>query len=76
MIEKQQATVYYAPTRGRRYFTRSAAINAEARAIIKKHYPDQPSDPDDPGWSMERDETMQFASNLDRLVRALSKGGA
>ena len=39
MIQIQTARVYYAPTKGRRYFTKSAAIHAEAAAIILKKYP-------------------------------------
>lgn len=38
-IVKQVVTVYYAPTRGRRYFIKSAAIKNEAIAIILKKYP-------------------------------------
>lgn len=39
MIERKQAVVYYAPTKGRRYFSKAAAIKAEAKAIINKHFP-------------------------------------
>ena len=39
MIQIQKATVYYAPTKGRRYFSKNAAIHAEAVAIIFKKYP-------------------------------------
>ena len=38
-IIKETAIVYYAPTRGRRYFVKSAAIKNEAIAIILKRYP-------------------------------------
>lgn len=60
-IVAQQTTVYLAPTAGRRFMTKAAAINKEARAIIKKHFPEvQPHDCDaetcgwcrDPGWSL------------------------
>jgi len=37
MIEEQQATVFYAKTAGKRFFTPDAAIKAEARARIRKH---------------------------------------
>lgn len=39
MIEKTITTVYYAPTRGRRYFSKNAAINAEARVIVLRDNP-------------------------------------
>jgi hypothetical protein len=38
-IEKQITTVYHAPTRGRRYFSKQKAIWAEAMAIIFEAYP-------------------------------------
>jgi len=34
-----QATVWLAPTKGRRYFNRKAAIKGEARALIYKKFP-------------------------------------
>jgi len=39
LIVEQQATVYLAPTKGRRYLTKRAAIHNEARARIFKVYP-------------------------------------
>lgn len=38
-IVAQQTTVYLAPTAGRRFLTKAAAINKEARAIIKSTSP-------------------------------------
>lgn len=38
-IEKQTATVWYAPTARRRYLRKHNAISAEARAIIYNRYP-------------------------------------
>ena len=38
-IIKKTQTVYVCTERGRAYLTFSAAINAEAKAIIYKHYP-------------------------------------
>ena len=35
----EKATVYYAPTRNRRYFTATAAARAEASAMMLKKYP-------------------------------------
>lgn len=41
MISTVKTIAYYAPTKGRRYFSKSAAIKAEARAIILKRYPNE-----------------------------------
>ncbi|QBF27185.1 hypothetical protein EXN22_16345 [Pseudomonas tructae] len=81
-IKAQQATVYYAPTAGRRFFTRSAAINKEARAIIKKHFPDEPGHDcseeacgwcQDPGWSLEHDQPERFKRYHRMLTGALRR---
>lgn len=80
MIEREQAIVYLAPTKGRRYFSKSAAINAEARAIIKKYHPDERSCSCSPdwcgmcgygGWSLEADEPDRFNRYFEKLKRAL-----
>lgn len=77
MIERQQAIAYYAPTKGRRYFSKSAAINAEARAIIKKHFQEElPCYDEDcgchsPGWCLEADQPERFKRFFDKLKRAL-----
>lgn len=49
MIEAQTRTVYVARTKGRAYLTKSAAINAEARALIAKKHPSERSEYDDMG---------------------------
>ena len=46
MISQQTSTVWYAPTRGRRYLSKKAAINAEAKAIIYAKYPPEPYEHD------------------------------
>ena len=80
MIERQQPIVYFAPTKGRRYFSKSSAINAEARAIIKKYYPDERPCSCSPdwcgmcgygGWSLEADEPERFARYYRMLTKAL-----
>lgn len=65
-ITQTQATVYLAPTAGRRYLTRKAAANAEARALIRAKYPTEHAEPDVSysGWHW---------SNDDRLVRVYSR---
>lgn len=80
MIERQQTIVYYSTTKGKRFLTKAGAINAEARAIIKKHIPDDPgggwygggdSMDYDPGWSLELDQPERFKRYFDKLKRAL-----
>lgn len=78
-IERQTTTTYYAPTKRRRYFTKSAAIKAEAKAIIKKHFPDERgcSEPfcecGDPGWSLEIDQPERWSRYYRKLCAALRK---
>lgn len=79
MIERQQPIVYFAPTKGRRYFSKQAAIRAEAKAIINKHFPPEIPSPcgehcgwcNDPGWSLEVDQPERFKRFFDKLKRAL-----
>lgn len=80
-IQTKQATVYFAPTAGRRYLTKRAAINREARAIIKKHFPDEGKGHtctmedcgfcNDPGWTMEYDQPERFKRYMGKLTAAL-----
>ncbi len=79
-IQSSVQVVYYAPTKGRRYFSKSAAINAEARAIIKKHVKGWPphdcSEEEcgwcrDPGWSCEQDQPERHARYMRMLTKAL-----
>lgn len=81
-IKVQQAAVYFAPTAGRRFFTKAAAINKEARAIIKKHFPEvKPHDCDaetcgwcrDPGWNLEQDQPERFQRYYRKLTEALRR---
>jgi hypothetical protein len=80
MITKTTETVYYAPTKGRRYFSRAAAIRAEARAIIEKHVPSEPPcrcTPDrcgmcgDRGWRLEDDQPERHTRYMRMITKAL-----
>jgi hypothetical protein len=82
MIATQQAKVYFAPTARRRFLTKPAAINAEARAIIKKHIRDEPAHDcseeecgwcRDPGWRFEDEQPERFARYYRMLTQALKK---
>ena len=79
-IEAKQAAIYYASTARRRFFTKRAAIGAEARAIIQKYFPsDKPCrcSPDrcgmcrDPGWSLEADQPERYERYIRKLSAAL-----
>lgn len=48
-VYEQKATVYVAPTSGRRFLTLNGALCAEARAIIQSKYPSDRGSKDDSG---------------------------
>lgn len=72
MISKQISTVWYAPTRGRRYLSKKSAINAEAKAIIYKKYPPEPYE-DDTGncYNIDIDEPERYMKMHRRLALKL-----
>lgn len=84
MIEAVTRTVYRAPTKGRSYLTKRAAIRNEAAALIERKHPTERQyiEPDgycsDPGWhwtALPRHEVL--LRRVCRLIaRATSKGGA
>lgn len=45
-IQEMTVRVYYSPTRNRRYFSKEAAIKAEAKARIFKKYPSEKPESD------------------------------
>ena len=49
MIEERTRKVFYSPSAGRCFFTKRAAINAEAKALILKRYPTEPEEYDGAG---------------------------
>jgi len=68
MIEEQTAKVYYAPTRKRRYFSKNAAINAEAAAIIYKKYPSEKYESDTGhSYNIKFDEPGRYGTMHRRL---------
>jgi hypothetical protein len=79
MIEKRTATVFYAPTKRRRYFSMQAAISGEATALILKKHPTEQSEYDDSmrctygGWDIRFNEPDKFATMHRRLSRILTK---
>ena len=83
MIEVLTRTVYRSTTKGRSYLTKSAAITAEARALIAKKHPSERADYDDSGrctdggfhWSSLPRSDVIFR-RVRRLVRASQQGEA
>lgn len=49
-LETRTATLYYAPTRRKKYQTLTAAAKAEARAQLDRKYPREHGDDQDAGW--------------------------
>lgn len=72
MIIKQQATVWYAPTRKRRYFSKDSAISGEASAIIFKRYPIEPFERETGyGYDIRVSEPERFEKMHRRLCRLI-----
>ena len=72
-VTPQTATVWLAPTAGRRYLTKRSAINAEARALILAKHPTEQAERDEigqtyPGWHWSN---MPRAEVLLRRVKRL-----
>lgn len=73
-IEKQQATVWYAPTRRRRYLSRAGAIKGEATALILKRYPVEPYEYDTgAGFDIRYHEPERFEKMHRRVCRIIEK---
>jgi len=76
MIQEQQATVYYSSLARRRYFTKSAAFNSEARALLRRKYPTEESEHDEfgrctyGGWHwLELDNIDELFKRLVRFIK-------
>jgi hypothetical protein len=71
-IESVKANVFYAPTKKRRYFSRQAAINGEATAIILKRHPLEPFESDTgAGYDIRIDEPDRYEKMHRRLCRII-----
>ena len=62
-VEKRTREVFYAPTAGRHFFTKKAAIRAEAIAMVSAENPKEKAEHDDdfgrctyPGYQLPDDE--------------------
>ena len=75
MIEEQITKVYYSPAAGRRYLTKRAAINNEAKAIIYNKYPREEFEPDTGhSYDIRFDSPEAFDVMLRRLTYKINKG--
>jgi len=70
-IEELGAVVYYAPTKGRRYFSKNAAFNAEATAIILKDNPPFTGDHESPPEDIRIDNPEWFKKEHTKIVKKL-----
>ena len=78
-ISKQTATVYYSPSKRRRYFTLKAAVQAEAKAKIFTKFPGEDYEYDENGYCtyggyhFPSQEPERYAKLLNRLCRIIAK---
>jgi len=81
VIEKQTTTVWYSPTRRRRFFTKNGAIHAEAVALIYKKNPSYPSEDDEfgrctyRGYNIKYDEPERFETMVRRMEKIIKNAG-
>lgn len=68
MIEEMRAKVWYSPTRRRSCFSKSAAISAEARAIILKRYSIDELYQDVSFWDDEEDRYEKMHRRMCRII--------
>ena len=72
-VTRQEAIVFYAPTAGRRYFSKVAAFNAEARAQILNEYPPYPGDHVNPPEDIRFDDPEWYEKEHAKIVAKLKK---
>lgn len=78
-VSCQTAKVWYSPTKRRRYFSKSAAVHAEALAIIMKRHPIERAAYTadggliDPGFDWRWEEPERFQKMLRRLKQIIEK---
>ena len=78
MITASTVKVWRSSEKGRRYFSRRAAIHAEAKAIIFARYHREEAEHVEgrmtyPGWSIAYDEPERYAKMLRRLKRLIDR---
>lgn len=72
-VKSMQATVYLAPTKGRRYLTKRSAVRAEAAAMLERKYPTERGDETDGfhHWHWSDDEQLRKVHA--RLVQLIAR---
>lgn len=78
MITSTTTTVWHSSAKGRRYFSRNAAINAEVRSLIYKLYPTERSDYENGmmtyrGYDIQYDEPERYAKLYRRIKRLVMR---
>lgn len=74
MIQIQTAKVFYSPAAGRRFFTKKAAISAEATCLILKKYPPEPFEHDNgAGCDIRYDDPDRYEKLHKRLCRLIKR---
>ncbi len=72
MIVKEIATVYRASTKGRRFLSRSGAINAETNAVIFARYPIEKWESETGNcYDIREDEPERYLTMYRRLKRVV-----
>lgn len=78
MITSTTTTVWHSSVKGRRYFSRRAAVEAEVRSIIYKLFPTERADYDNgiqvyPGYDIKYDEPERYAKLHRRIKRLVER---
>ncbi len=78
MITSTTTTVWHSSAKGRRYFTRRAAVEAEVRTIIYKLYPPEKPEFDNigmtyPGYDIKHDDPDRYAKLFRRIKRLVER---
>lgn len=74
-VQECKSTTYLAPTARRRYLTKNAAANAEARAMVREKYPTEPAEYEGGycvfgGWHWSSDDRLvRVQKRLFRFIR-------
>jgi len=72
-IERRTRVVFFSPKAGRHYFTRKAAVYAEARAMMLAKYPSERRDVHGINWHWTEDERLcRVYTRLSRSIHRAS----
>ena len=72
MIEERTKRVWFSPAANKHYFTKRAAIHAQARSLVEAKYPSEPYERDTgAGWSWREDDRL--CKLVERLYRRMNR---